>query len=123
MKQSVLGVVCFAGVSLLAYVYVRSGAAPVAVTDRVFPGEKQIVHVPLHARIDGEMPGAAPFAGDPQTSLAGAAVCQEHCAFRHGLPNHAAAIGTHMYPVAPALRPSHRPGVVGVSDDPVGEFY
>lgn len=127
MRKSILGILCFVGglltIPLLGYVYLRFGAPPVAVTDTAFPLEKQIVHVPLHARIAREMPGAAPIASNPQTLLAGAAIYQEHCAFCHGLPGSPAAIGKHMYPAAPGLWVSHRPGVVGVSDDPVGESY
>lgn len=127
MRKWVLGIACFlAGVltiPLLGYVYLRFGTPPVAVTDPALPAEKKIVHIPLHARIDREMPGAPPFAADPHTLLAGAAIYQEQCAFCHGLPSHPAAVGKHMYPAAPALWASHRPGVVGVSDDPVGASY
>lgn len=127
MNKGVLGIICFAAgvltVPLLGYAYFKAGTPPVAVTDPSLPGEAQIVHVPLHARIDREMPYAAPFESTPQTLLAGAAVYQEHCAFCHGLPDHPAAVGKHMFPAAPALWVSHRAGVVGVSDDPVGESY
>lgn len=103
--------------------YLRYGAVPVAVTDPALPDEKQIVHIPLHARIAREMPHEVPLPASEENLLAGAAIYQQQCAFCHGLPGYPAAIAKHMYPAAPGLWVSHRAGVVGVSDDPAGETY
>lgn len=127
MSKSFTGVLGFlVGLSVLPILfaaYLRYGAVPVAVTDPALPEEKQIVHIPLHARIDSEMPHSVPIVANQENLLAGAAIYQQHCAFCHGLPNHPAAIAKHMYPAAPGLWMSHRAGVVGVSDDPAGETY
>lgn len=108
---------------IILFAYLKYGAVPVAVTDPALPAEKQIVHVPLHARIDREMPHSAPLEASQNDLLAGAAIYQQQCAFCHGLPNRPAPVAKHMYPAAPGLWESHRPGVVGVSDDPAGETY
>lgn len=127
MNRFVLGVVCFVlGVTAVfgaAFVYLRFGHPPVAVADAPLPFEKQIVHVPLHTRIDQEMPHTVPIAGTPENLLAGAGLYKQNCAFCHGVPGHKSEVGPHMYPNAPQLWVSHHGGVVGVSDDPAGESY
>lgn len=124
MKKFLLGLLL--GLLILpaaVAIYFRFGNPPVAVADKPFPFEKQIVKIPLHARIHREMPAKAPIAPTPSNLLAGARIFRGQCAFCHGLPQHPSAIGPHMYPTAPDLWRTHRPGVVGVSDDPVGETY
>lgn len=106
-----------------AAIYLKFGNPPVAVSDPAFPFEKQIVHAPLHARIDREMPASAPIDASSANLLAGAEVYREDCASCHGLQGHPAVFASHMYPDAPQLWSKHRNGVVGVSDDPVGETY
>lgn len=127
MSKRLNGLLCFlVGISILPILltaYLQYGAVPVAVTDPALPEEKQIVHIPLDARIDREMPHSVPIDANQENLLAGAAIYQQHCAFCHGLPNHPAVIAKHMYPAAPGLWVSHRAGVVGVSDDPAGETY
>ena len=105
------------------YVYFRVGHPPVAVGDRPFLREKQIVEVPLHTRIDKEMPQSAPL--DPsETNLEiGAHIYRQQCAACHGLYGQNSSFAAHMYPAAPQLWAPHRNGVVGVSDDPPGETY
>jgi mono/diheme cytochrome c family protein len=105
------------------YVYFRVGHPPVAVADRPFLREKQIVEVPLHTRIDKEMPQSAPL--DPsETNLEiGAHIYRQQCAACHGLYGQTSPFAAHMYPAAPQLWAPHRNGVVGVSDDPPGETY
>jgi thiosulfate dehydrogenase len=106
-----------------AYIYLHFGHPPVAVADRAFPFEKQIVHVPLHARINSEMPAAAPIDAGAANLTAGAEIYRENCAACHGFEGHPSEFGAHMYPDAPQLWSKHRNGVVGVSDDPAGETY
>ena len=104
-----------------AMIYFRVGHPPVAVADKPFVLEKQIVAVPLHARIEKEMPSSAPIEASATNLTAGAQIYREQCASCHGLYGRPSDYGAHMYPVAPQLWAPHRNGVVGVSDDPVGE--
>ncbi|MGB6131999.1 MAG: cytochrome c [Acidobacteriaceae bacterium] len=103
--------------------YFRFGHPPVAVADHPFPFEKQIVKMPLNARIDREMPASSPVAATPANLMAGAQTYREQCAACHGLPQRNASFAAHMYPSAPQLWKWHRVGVIGVNDDPVGETY
>ncbi|MGI4757183.1 MAG: c-type cytochrome [Janthinobacterium lividum] len=116
-----LGVVA---VPVAAYFYLGHGHPPVAVADPSFPMEAAIVHNPLHARINRELPGASPVPVNDATLTEGAYLYKQQCAFCHGLPNHPAALASNMFPGAPQLWERHHGGaVVGVSDDPVGESY
>lgn len=110
---------------LAVFFYFRFGHPPVAVADQPFPFEKQIVHVPLHARIAREMPGAAPIAVTPENLYAGAEIYREQCAACHGVMGHNSDFAAHMYPHAPQLWVPHpwNKSVVGVSDDPAGVTY
>jgi thiosulfate dehydrogenase len=110
-------------IPVVGFVYFRIGHPPVAVADQPFLLEKQIVRVPLHARIDQEMPANAPIPASAENLVAGAKIYREQCAFCHGLMNSPSTIAPHMYPSTPQLWLSHRKGVVGVSDDPPGETY
>lgn len=103
--------------------YFRLGHPPVAVADAPLPFEKQIVKVPLHARIDREMPTKPPFGWTDDDLVAGAQVYRQQCAACHGLPGRKSDFAAHMYPDAPQLFVWHRAGVIGVSDDPAGETY
>ncbi len=107
----------------MAYVYLRYGHPPVAVTDKPFPDEEKIVHVPLNARIDREVQ-TSPLQVTPANLEAGAHVYMTHCAVCHGSPGHDSPLENAMYPMAPQLWKAHgHGGVVGVSDDPAGETY
>lgn len=109
-------------VPICAWMYFSWGHPPVAVADPPFPFEKRIVSVPLHARIDREMPKSATIEASETNLVAGAQIYREQCAACHGLQGHPSDFGAHMYPDAPQLwRPHGHSGVVGVSDDPVGE--
>lgn len=103
--------------------YLRLGHPPVAVADQAFMFERQIVHSPLHARIDSEMPQKAPISPSETNLLIGAHLYRENCAACHGLYGRPSAFAAHMYPDAPQLWEPHGAGVVGVSDDPPGETY
>lgn len=128
MNRFAWGVVCFllgvVAVPVAAYFYLGHGHPPVAVADPSFPMEAAIVHNPLHARIDREMPGASPVPVNDATLTEAAYVYRQQCAFCHGLPGHPAAVAENMFPSAPQLWERHHGGKdVGVSDDPVGESY
>jgi mono/diheme cytochrome c family protein len=115
-----LGVVAVAG---LAFLYFKFGALPVAVADKPFPFEKQIVSLPLNGRIDRESK-TAPFGTSEDVFESGAHIYRAQCADCHGIPGHDVAFAKHMYPAAPQLWKKHAKGnVVGVSDDEAGETY
>jgi len=113
-------------VPLAVLAWFHFGSLPVAVADPPFPQERLLTGVPLHARIDREMPKAAPFQADEATFVAGAEIYRDQCAACHGLHGKASSFGAHMFPDAPPLWDVHHHGpetVVGVSDDPPGETY
>ena len=105
-----------------ADLYLKYGKPPVATADPSFPMEAQIVHVPLEARIKREMQ-APPFQPDEQVYQAGAQIYVKQCASCHGTPGHDVPFAKWMFPKAPQLWQKHGDGVVGVSDDEVGETY
>ena len=105
------------------YLEFRFGALPVAVADAAFPLEKQIVHIPLNARINREKK-VAPFGTSEDVFESGAHVYREQCANCHGTPGHDVGYAKYMYPSAPQLWRKHTGSeVVGVSDDEAGETY
>ena len=116
----ILGLLIF---PIAAMVYFHMGHPPVAVADEPFTFERQIVRVPLHARIDSEMPAKAPISPSETNLLIGAHLYRQQCAACHGLYGRPSSFGEHMYPKAPQLWQPHGAGVVGVSDDPVGETF
>lgn len=109
-------------VVLFVFVYLKYGNPPVATADPSFPFEAQIVHIPLGARIAREMK-SPPFQPDEQALEAGAQTYTKQCAGCHGTPGHDVAYAKWMFPRAPQLWQKHGNGVVGVSDDQVGETY
>ncbi|HEV2322522.1 MAG TPA: cytochrome c [Terracidiphilus sp.] len=111
-------------VPLGVWAWFRWGNPPVAVADHPLPFEKQITSVPLHARIDREMPKNAPIQPTADNLIAGAQIYSDNCAFCHGLQGKPSEFGAHMFPGAPQLWRKHPHGdVVGVSDDPPGETF
>ena len=103
--------------------YLKLGSPPVATADRPFPFERQIVKVPLNARIASQMK-TAPFGTSEDVYEEGAKVYRADCAECHGTPGHDVAYAKYMYPTAPQLWKKHKRGnVVGVSDDEPGETY
>jgi thiosulfate dehydrogenase len=116
----ILGVVLVPATIML---YFHLGHPPVAVSDPAFPMEQQIVHVPLHARIDKEAPKSAPIEPSAVNLQAGAQIYRQQCAACHGLYPTASSFAANMYPEAPQLWKPEGNGVVGVSDDPPGETF
>ena len=100
--------------------WLKWGNVPVAVADAPFPYERQIVGLPLHARIGREPVKNLPTQIDEESLVAGARVYNEKCASCHGLHGKPAEQGAHLYPAAPALWEKHG-DAVGVSDDPPSE--
>ena len=125
MARFLLGII--AGVLLVpfaVYVLFLFGRVPVAVADPPLPRERLMTSVPLHARIQREMIGAAPIPANETNLIAGAGIYTERCSVCHGLHNKPSAIGADMYPVAPQLLEKHgKNNIVGVTDDPIGETY
>jgi hypothetical protein len=110
-------------VPLAVLAYLTYGNVPVAVSDPAFPHERQLVHIPLEARMQRETIGTH-MGPDAPTLTAGARIYVDRCAVCHGLHGRPSAIGNHEYPDAPQLLEKHGDGdVVGVSDDPPGETY
>ena len=110
-------------VAAAAFLYIRFGTLPVAVADAPFPFEKQIVKLPLNARI-GRETKTPPFGTSEDVFEAGAHIYQAQCASCHGVPGHDVDHARYMYPRAPQLWKKHAKGnVVGVSDDEPGETY
>ena len=116
----VLGV---AAVAAGLFGYLKFGALPVAVADKPFPYEKEVVYLPLSSRIDRELKNP-PFSISEDVFESGARVYRAQCASCHGSPGHDVAFAKHMFPSAPQLWRGHGThGVVGVSDDEAGETY
>jgi thiosulfate dehydrogenase len=112
-----------AAVAAVVFLDLRFGVLPVAVADKAFPLEKQIVRVPMQARIDRELK-TAPFGTSEDAFEAGAHVYRKECAACHGTPGHDVPYAKFMYPSAPQLWKRHgKSNVVGVSDDEAGETY
>jgi len=106
-----------------AYLYLKVGRPPVAVSDQAFPMEAQAVHVPLGSRIAREIK-QPPFGTSEDVFEAGAKIYRADCAECHGTPGHESPYAKYMYPRAPQLWKKHaHGGVVGVSDDEPGETY
>lgn len=125
MKSFLLGLILgLIALPVAAYVYFRSGHPPVAVADKPFPMERQIVGIPMHARIASEMPGSTPIQPTTANLESGARIYRQQCAACHGSVGRPSSFGPHMYPDAPQLWERHgRKNAVGVSDDPPGETY
>ena len=114
-----LGIVA---VVVVGFAYLQFGALPVAVADKAFPLEAQLVKVPLKARITKEKK-EPPFGTSEDVFEGGAKVYRKECASCHGVPGKDVESSKYMYPDAPQLWKKHRNGVVGVSDDEAGETY
>jgi thiosulfate dehydrogenase len=115
-----LGIVA---VVLGLFAYLKFGPLPVAVADAPLPFEKQIVRLPLDARIERESK-AAPFGISEDVFESGAHIYRAQCASCHGTPGHDVPFAKTMFPTAPQLWKKHgKSDVVGVSDDEPGETY
>ena len=125
MGRIVVGfILCLVLVPLAVLAWFRFGHPPVAVADTPFPLERQIVGIPLNARINREAPAAAPIQADQDNLVAGAGIYRDQCAACHGFYGKPSSIAAHMYPAAPQLWQQHKnSNVEGVSDNPPGETW
>ncbi len=127
MSRPTLAIVSFVAglllVPLVIYAYLAFGRPPVAAEDVPFPLEKVIVSIPLKARIQREMAASAPILPSDDNLNAGASIYEDKCEVCHGIQGEPSAVGKSMFPNAPQLWLKNKNGVVGVSDDPVGETY
>lgn len=108
---------------IVAWAYLNYGPVPVSVPDEPFPMERSIAHRALDARIDREAPKKSPIEASPTNLLIGAQVYRDNCSGCHGYYGAASPIADHIFPKAPQLWAPHGKGIVGVSDDPVGETF
>ena len=122
--KMVIGI--FAGALLIAagfYLYLRFGPLPVAVADSAFPFERQVVKIPLRARIEREKK-IAPFDVSDNALESGARTYREQCAVCHGTPGHDSVYARQMYPPPPQLWKKHGThGAVGISEEDPGFAY
>lgn len=120
MKKFLFGVfVALAAIAGAGYAYFVGGFAPVATSAPPMPLERMLARRALHARLEKEMPKAAPMEASEATELAGARIYVEHCAVCHGLPDQPeSAIARGEFPRPPQLFRGH-----GVTDDPPGETW
>lgn len=125
MVRFVIGlVVGLALTPLVVLGWLKVGHPPVAVADEQLPFERQIVNMPMHARIESEMPRLSPIQPTADNFLAGAQIYRDQCSSCHGFQGKPSAFAAHMFPRAPQLWQTHRDAkTVGVSDDPPGETY
>lgn len=120
MSGVIVAVIILAG---CGYIYLAYGKVPVAVADKAFPMEAQIVDVPLDARIEKEKQ-TAPLSPSSSVYERGASVYRDQCASCHGVPNRDVELAKWMYPEAPQLWKKHdNSDAVGVSDDEPGETF
>lgn len=111
-------------VPLAAMAWLHFGHPPVAVGDPPFPYERQVTGVPLHTRIDREMPKSAPIQPNEANLVVGAQIYRDQCSGCHGLYLKPSPLANYMFPSAPQLWEKHRnSSVIGVSDDPPGETF
>ena len=116
-----LGLVLFPAALLLYYQY---GFPPVAVGDKPFWGEEQLMRAPYMNVIPRESPKYPPIPVNEENLVAGAHLYVDNCAVCHGLHGKQSSLGTRMYPIAPSLW--ERTSVadqIGVSGDPPGVTY
>jgi len=125
MGRILIGIIlCLILLPIAVLAWLRLGHPPVAVADPPFPYERQIVQIPLHARMNREMPGNPPMQADEGTLNAGAQVYSDQCAVCHGFNGRPSTLGPSMYPKAPQFWvPRKGSSVLGVSNDPPGQTY
>ena len=122
-KVFFFGVICTVLLIVVSgFAYLRFGAPPVAVADHPFPDEKQIVHIPLNARIDRQM-STPPFHATGEDMVAGASIYVQQCAMCHGTANRRSGLAEAEYPPPPQLWERNKHGGVGVSDDAPGKVF
>ena len=102
-------------VPIVGILYLASGFAPTAATEKPLPLETWLAETALRARMQKEAPLARDLSAMPAGDLmAGADIYKKNCAVCHGLPDQPApAIANAMFPPAPQLLappPMRKPG-------------
>lgn len=92
-----------AAIPATAYLYVRFGHPPVAVSDPMLPGEEAMARSALHARVEKERPAIDPAPFDEATLQQGASIYMSECSFCHGGLSGESQIGLHTFPRTPQL--------------------
>jgi thiosulfate dehydrogenase len=106
-----------------AYLFLKLAPLPVAVADRAVPFERQIVKIPLRARIERDLE-SPPFGTSEAVFKSGVHIYHDQCAICHGAPDQDSPYAKRMYPPPPQLwKRSHAHGAVGVSDYEPGLTY
>jgi mono/diheme cytochrome c family protein len=105
-------------VPLVGAIYLLSGFAPAAVSDRPFPFERWIAGAALEGRIERAAPKRDPATFTAADLMAGAKTYRTDCGCHGGLEKETQA-EPEMYPSPPHLLMSDG----YVTDDPVGETY
>ncbi len=102
-----------------AYLFVRSGHAPVATQSGPLPLETFFAKTALHAAVAPAARLKSPLPANSDNFFGGVMVYNHNCAFCHGEPNHPSQIAKGMFPPPPQL---FNPDEM-VTDDPVGITY
>ncbi|HVB99109.1 MAG TPA: cytochrome c [Candidatus Dormibacteraeota bacterium] len=130
MGRFILGVVVgFLLIAGGAYIYLTSGAAPVAATAQPMPFETYFAKKALHLRLQESAPKVVPIQATTPNLLEGAKVYKQDCEFCHGLgSNDLSPVGPIMFPHATQLfnrPPNFNPATMhfGVTDNTPGESY
>ena len=100
-------------VPVIVVIYLASGFAPTAATDKPLPFETWIAETALSKRMQKEAPTRDLSTMTTADLLAGADTYKNNCAGCHGLPDQPPSeLGTSMFPPAPQLMqpPPPRPG-------------
>jgi thiosulfate dehydrogenase len=100
-------------VPVLFVVYLASGLAPTAATDKPLPGEEWLANTALSKRMQKEAPVRDLSTMTTADLIAGADIYKKDCAVCHGLPDQPTpVIANGMFPPAPQLMrtPPRRPG-------------
>lgn len=123
MGRILLGfILCLVVVPVAVLAWFHFGHPPVAVADPPFPKERQIVQIPLNARIARELPGAAPIQADENNLVAGAEIYRDQCAACHGFSGKPSSFARHMYPPAPQFWQHKNSNAAGAGNDRSGEI-
>lgn len=117
MKKFILGwILGWVAIFVGAFLYVRSGHAPVATNSGPLPMETFFAKTALHATVAPAAKLKSPLPVNSDNLFGGVMVYNHNCAFCHGEPHQNSKIAEGMFPRPPQLFTPH--GMV--TDDPVG---
>lgn len=124
MKHLALGLLIGLLILPLALgIFLLVGRVPVAVSDKANKWEEMFLRRSQQQRIVKEVPKSVPIEPTAFNLKSGMQVYRSQCTSCHGLYGQPSTFGAHMYPTPPELWKLQKGGVVGVSDQPVGEIY